>query len=132
MKRIIAIIFFTTTVQANAFGICWPSCTETTELDANTIAVSARGTGLFAFGVNEDMMAAAASETLQRGFTRFRVVNPQDYTTLTPIGNAYNGNGWIGTRREGQSTAVIQMFNAGDDGYNRALDARAMLRKYGG
>ena len=67
MKRLIIFLILMIPLQAQAFGICWPSCTETTELDERTVVISARGSGLWSYGLNEDLMAAAAAASLQHG-----------------------------------------------------------------
>jgi hypothetical protein len=76
MKILFIILLVLIAGPAKAFGICWPSCTETTELDERTIVVSARGSGLWSTGLNEDLMAAAASAALQHGYSKFKLLNP--------------------------------------------------------
>lgn len=131
MKRLFLLLLLTSSSQAHAFGICWPSCTQTTELDDRTVAVSSRGTGLWSVGLNEDLMAAAASASLQHGFSKFRLLNPNEYTNYSPYGFFNNGNGFVGAARHGQASAIVRFFNPGEAGAQGALDARTILNRYG-
>lgn len=131
MKRIVILLLLASASQAQAFGICWPSCTETTELDDRTVAVSARGSGLWSVGLNEDLMAAAATASLQHGFSNFRLLNPNEYTNYSPYGFFNNGDGFVGAARHGQASAIARFFNPGDPGAQGALDAQTILNRYG-
>jgi hypothetical protein len=131
MNRVLTLLFLITSTQAQAFGICWPSCTQTTELDERTVAVTARGSGLWSVGLNEDLMAAAATASLQHGFSKFRLLNPNEYTNYAPYGFFNNGGGFVGATRHGQASAIARFFNANEPGSQGALDAQAILNRYG-
>jgi hypothetical protein len=131
MKEILIFTFLLISSQTYAFGICWPSCTETIELDERTISISARGSGLWSVGLNEDLMAAAATASLQHGFTKFRILNPEEYVHYLPYGYFNYGSGFVGATRQGQASAIVRFFNPGDPGSQGALDAQTILKKYG-
>ena len=131
MRRIILFLLLATSSQAQAFGLCWPSCTETTELDERTVAVSARGTGLWSVGLNEDLMTAAATASLQHGFSKFRLMNPNEYANYAPYGFFNNGGGFVGAARHGQASAIVRFFNSNEPGAQGALDAQTILNRYG-
>ena len=131
MRRIIVFLLLATTSQAEAFGLCWPSCTETTELDERTVAVSARGTGLWSVGLNEDLMAAAAIACLHHGFSKFRLMRPNENTNYAPYGFFNNGGGFVGVARHGQASAIVRFFNPNDPDAQGALDAQTILNRFG-
>ena len=131
MKHAPLLILLIVSSPAQAFGICWPSCTETTELDERTVSVSARGSGLWSVGLNQDLMAAAATASLQHGYAKFRLLNPNEYTNYSPYGFFNNGGGFVGAARHGQASAIARFFNPGEPGAQGALDARAILDRYG-
>ena len=131
MKRILIPLLIMMAQDAKALGICWPSCTEITELDERTISVSARGSGLWSAGLNEDLMAAAATACLERGFSKFRLLNASELATYSPYGYFNYGSGFIGAARHGQNSAIVRFFNPGDPGADGALDARRILTRYG-
>lgn len=131
MKRLGLFLLLILSTPVQAFGICWPSCTETTELDERTVAVSARGSGLWSVGLNEDLMAAAATAALQHGFSKFRMLSPSESSAYSPYGYFNNGNGFVGAARHGQVSAIVRFFHSNEPEAKGALDARAILNRYG-
>ncbi len=127
MRKILAatIIFYAT--QAHSLGLCWPECVETMPLDERTVAITAQGVGFFSVGQNKNVLVEAARQTLNHGFTHFRLSNPQEYTQYTPGGyNGWRNGNWstgtISSARHGVASAIVHM---GDSG----LDARAILSR---
>jgi hypothetical protein len=131
MKILFTFLLILITGPAKAFGICWPSCTETTELDERTIVVSARGSGLWSAGLNEDLMAAAASAALQHGYSKFILLNPNEATDYSPYGYFNYGSGFIAASQHRQTSAIVRFFNQGEPGAQGALDAQTILKRYG-
>jgi len=131
MKRLIIVLSLMIPPQAQAFGICWPSCTETTELDERTVVISARGSGLWSYGLNEDLMAAAATACLQHGYRIFRLLSPSEYTNYSPYGYFNSGSGFVGSSQHRQASAIVRFFNQGEPGAQESLDAQAILKRYG-
>jgi hypothetical protein len=132
MQRALAIIFTLAAVPAHALGVCWPECSETIELDDQTVAVSASGVGSFSVGLNETVMAEAARQTLAHGYTHMRLGDPQEYTQYSPsMFNGYRSggfiNGTVANRRTGHASVIVHMSNGGDG----SLDARRILQRYG-
>lgn len=131
MKIIFIILLILIAGPAKAFGICWPSCTETTELDERTVAISARGSGLWSAGLNEDLMAAAAAAALQHGYSKFRLLNPNEATDYNPYGYFNYGSGFVTASQHRRTSAIARFFNQGEPGAQGALDAQTILKRYG-
>lgn len=136
MNRIVCLSLVLLSTPANAFGLCWPQCSEVTELDDRHIAVSAQGTGFFSVGLNEKVMAEAARQTLAHGYTNMRLMSPQESTqfvpqTFTGYRNGAWTNGFVGNRRVGSASVVVSMCNAGEPECRGALSAQRVLQQYG-
>jgi len=116
--------------RVEAFGLCWPSCSETTELDERTVAVSAGGSGLWSVGLNDDLLAAAATASLQHGYARFRLIAPGEYMSWPPFGFMSNGAGIVGAARSGATSAIARFFDADEPRGQGAQDARTILDRY--
>ncbi len=127
MKKIIAIAAVLYAAPANAAGLCWPECVDTLEMSPTEVLVTAQGVGFFSVGQNKNVLVEAARQTLNHGFTHFRLSNPQEYTQYTPGGyNGWRNGNWstgtISSARHGVASAIVHM---GDSG----LDARAILSR---
>jgi len=131
MKIFFTVLLIFVTAPAKAFGICWPSCTETTELDERTVAISARGSGLWSAGLNEDLMAAAAAAALQHGYSKFILLNPNEATDYSPYGYFNYGTGFVTASQHRQTSAIARFFNQGEPGAQGALNAQTILKRYG-
>lgn len=131
MRLLYVILIAFITPQAQALGLCWPSCTEIIELDEHTVVISARGAGLWSAGLNEDLMMSAASAALQHGYSKFRLLNPNEFSQYSPYGYFNSGSGFITASQQRETSAIARFFNERDPGAQEALDAQAILTRYG-
>jgi hypothetical protein len=136
MKRFILIAALLAPTPGFCLGLCWPSCRQVLPLDTRSVQITENGTGFFAIGLGEDLMADAARETLRAGYTHFRLSRANQYQQFSGGGfNAYRSGNFINgvstPTRHGTASAVVHMCNAGEPDCANTFDARAILNREG-
>jgi hypothetical protein len=115
-----------TLLGAMALGGC--VTTQVMPLSQNMVRIDTRGAVRQAVPAT---MRAAAEATLARGYTHFKLADPELSQASVVIGGSYYG-GNISFRRArlASSAATVIMFHANEPGAKDAIDAEAVLRQY--
>jgi hypothetical protein len=115
-------------------AITLAGCVTTQEmpLSQNTVRIDTRASGAFFVGqAVPATMRAAAKATLARGFTHFKLVDPElSQGSVLSGGSFYGSNFTFRRTRLANSAATVIMFHAGEPGTQGAFNAEAVLRQY--
>jgi hypothetical protein len=121
-----------------AWGTTLAGCISTQEmpLSPNMVRIDTQARGaLFVGQAVPATMRAAAQATLARGYTHFKLADPElgqgsELSGGSYYGGSYGGNFSFRRARLASSAATVIMFHADEPGAKDAFSAEEVLRQY--